>query len=63
MTSKTKQAYEEYLNEVGENMTLDALQQRYNLGTHVIRNHELGTFLRKYDPIQFEVGFEEWEAK
>ena len=57
---KTKQAYEEYLNEVGEDMTLDDLQQRYNIGNHIIHNHDLGTFLRKYDPIQFEVGYNEW---
>lgn len=59
---KTKQAYEEYLNEVGEDMSLEDLQARYNLGNHVIRNHDLGTFLRKYDPIQFEVGYNEWLA-
>ena len=55
--TKTKKAYEQYLNEVGDDMTLDDLQQRYSC---FIRNHDLGTWMRKSDPIQFEVGFNEW---
>ena len=55
----TKEKHEQYLNEVGEEMSLGDLQERYNIGNHVISHHNLGTFLRKYDPIQFEVSYQE----
>ena len=61
--NRTKRAYEEYLNEVGQDMTLDQLDERYSLGSHRIHNHDLGTFLRRYDPIQFEVGYNEWRQE
>ena len=58
---KTKKQYEQYLNEIGNEMSLDELRARYCIGTHT-PNRDLGTFLRRYDPIQFEVGFNEFEV-
>ncbi len=60
---RTKGSYEEYLNEVGDEMDSAQLQERFNLGRHVIRNHNLGSFLRRHDPIQFEVGYNEWRER
>ena len=44
----TKQDYEDYLNEIGENIQGEDYHKNY------------GTWLRRNDPIQFSVGYNEW---
>ena len=55
---KTRKAYEEYLNEIGLSLSSDEFiiggKQRAQWG-------EYGRLLRKYDPIAFEVGYQEWK--
>lgn len=52
----TKKEFENYLNDV---MTEDAENISHII--HKIRNkRKLGSGLRKFDPIQFEVGYGEW---
>jgi hypothetical protein len=51
----TKKAYQEHLNEIGENLTLD----KYIIGGKM-RSGRYGNMLRKHDPIAFEVGYREW---
>ena len=55
MIDRTKQAYEDYLNEVLENY--DTPQLSVPQGTYLSKP---GTWMRKNDPIQFEVGYNEW---
>lgn len=50
--------YEEYLNEIGEDLDED----EFIIGGKK-RNMPYGTALRKYDPIAFNVGFDEWERE
>ena len=50
--------YEEYLNEIGEGLDED----EFIIGGKK-RNMPYGTALRKYDPIAFNVGFDEWERE
>jgi len=56
---KTKANYEEYLNEI----TAPFWQYDYlgKKGCRLVKQGRLGTALRKYDPILFQVGFEEWQ--
>lgn len=59
---KTKKAYEEYLN---NNSHFDS--DEYIIGgkkreTYYWSNR-YGTALRKYDPIAFEVGYNEWRKE
>ena len=51
----TKAQYMEYLNELGECLTDDYfwMQGKYRHGKY-------GAMLRKYDPISFEVGLNDW---
>lgn len=50
--------YEEYLNEIGEDLDED----EFIIGGEK-RNMPYGTALRQYDPIAFNVGFDEWERE
>lgn len=52
---KTKNNYENYLNEVGE-----TLPEEFFIMGGKLRHGDYGRLLRKYDPIAFEVGFNEW---
>ena len=56
---KTKQNYEEYLNQLyfphDNDMWIIGGKNRY-----WTCKGKYGTAIRRYDPIQFEVGFEEW---
>jgi hypothetical protein len=56
----TKKAFEQYLND----LQLEADHGRYIIGGK-LRNEafsrEYGTALRKYDPIAFQVAFNEWK--
>lgn len=60
---KTKNEYEEHLNEVGE--TFDYESDEWIIGgkrRDFYANLNLyGTAVRKYDPIAFEVGFNEFK--
>lgn len=50
----TRKEYEQYLNDcmpsIGEHMIIGGK----------MRKGEYGTMIRRYDPIAFEVGFNEW---
>ena len=52
----TKAKYEEYLSEIGQTLSPD----EFIIGGKK-RNGPYGTMLRKYDPIAFQVGFNEWK--
>ena len=53
---KTKKEYEIYLNSIGASLS----QEEFIIGGK-FRRGKYGTMLRKYDPIAFEVGFNEWK--
>ncbi len=53
--NRTKSAYESYLNEVLEKESTPQLSVKP--GTYLAKP---GTWMRKNDPIQFEVGYTEW---
>lgn len=53
---KTKKAYEDYLNEVGERLGAEAF-----ILAGKMRSGKYGMLVRKYDPIGFEVGYNEWK--
>ncbi len=55
---KTREEFENYLNEVLEHE--DTPQLSVKPGTYL---QKPGTWMRKNDPIQFEVGFNEWEKE
>jgi hypothetical protein len=55
---KTRKAYEEYLNELG---TPDA--DLYSNGGRVPDGAKYGAWLRRNDPIAFNVGYNEWIYK
>ena len=59
---KTKKNYEEYLNDLYSNcIILEECPGIYDyLPKPLLERGKLGTCLRKHDPIQFEVGFDEW---
>lgn len=52
----TKKQYEEYLNEIGEGLS----EEEFIIGGKM-RNGKYGTMLKKYDPIAFNVGYNEWK--
>ena len=53
---KTKKEYEIYLNSIGASLS----PEEFIIGGK-FRRGKYGTMLRKYDPIAFEVGFNEWK--
>lgn len=67
MIKYTKQAYEKHLNAIiidhySESQALDTF---HHLGAKEVisrnyHNRTLGTLLRRKDPVQFEVNFNEW---
>lgn len=58
MKKKTKKQYEEELNDLGkeDGDNFFWMQQRKK-----VKN--FGSWIRRTDPIQFEVGFNEWKLK
>jgi hypothetical protein len=70
MAHKTKKKYEEYLNEVGATFESCEYMTNPRRSGKVIKKGSLrnllnderyGYVMRKYDPIAFEVGFNEWK--
>lgn len=61
---KTKTKYENYLNDfyLGQDVTY-LPQVNPSKGLSLLRQGKLGTWMRKHDPIQFEVGFDEWNMR
>lgn len=60
---KTKNNYEAYLNDLYRGDEPETEQYRYlGKGLKLVKAGKLGTALRKYDPIAFEVGFNDWQA-
>lgn len=55
-TNKTRKDYEEYLNEVGESLSED----EFIIGGKM-RRMPYGKALRKYSPITFNAGYNEWK--
>jgi hypothetical protein len=60
---KTRDEYEKYLNEIyaGQDLSEESNRWSYMRGKGLLRKGKLGTALRKYDKIAFNVGFNEWE--
>ena len=60
MRKKTKKAYEEYLNEISHEQG----SEQWIIGGVIRMAHmwqkRFGTAIRKYDPIGFQVGYQEW---
>lgn len=58
---KTKKAYKEHLNEV---MQFSIGSDNWILGgkyrKHYAYAGKYGSAMRKYDPVQFEVGYNDW---
>ena len=52
----TKRNYTEYLNELGYALSEDS----FIIGGK-LRRMEYGDALRKYDPIAFQIGYNEWK--
>ena len=61
---KTKKNYENYLNEVLEPTSLIYLSNKsrgkYISLRYILCSKNLGRILRYYDPIAFNVGYNEW---
>ncbi len=59
---KTKWNYEAYLNDLYRGNEPEIEQYRYlKEGFALVKRGKLGTALRRYDPIAFEVGFNDWQ--
>lgn len=56
-SGKTKADYEEYLNEIGEGLD----EEEFIIGGKDRYGMPYGTALRKFDPIAFNVGYNEWK--
>lgn len=54
---KTKSNYEKYLNEIGT-----PEDDKKSNGGRIPDRSNYGVWVRKNDPIAFEVGFREWES-
>lgn len=76
MKRKTKKEYEQYLNEYYGDMDFETTREeliymtvKSRAGGHIssptlnlrIRQKKCGQVIRKYDPIAFNVGFNEWK--
>jgi len=59
MRKKTRKAFEEYLNDV---VPVGSSQYENQLPPDARYGTPYGTAMRKHDPIQFQVGYEEWTA-
>lgn len=53
---KSKKEYQEFLNEVGENLP----EEEFIIGGK-LRRGKYGDMVRKHDPIGFQVGYNEWK--
>ena len=69
MAHRTKKKYEDYLNEIGAKFEDCEYMAEARRGGKVIKLNSIrnllndgryGYLLRKYDPIAFELGFNEW---
>ena len=56
---KTRKAYEEYLNNNSSN-DIEQYVIGGKLRSQYYYKNKFGTAIRKYDPIGFEVGYNEW---
>lgn len=61
--SKTKKAYEKYLNEIMTDQTADYWIIGGKIRMYAKWTKTYGTALRKYDPIAFRLGYNEWKHK
>lgn len=69
MANKTKNDYENYLNNIGCSFENCEYITNPSRGKHLkaqslrnaLNNFEYGKVLRKYDPIAFETGYNEWK--
>lgn len=57
----TRKAFEKYLNEVMTDQNADFWIIGGKIRMHAKWTNTYGTALRKYDPIAFNVGFNEWK--
>ena len=62
---KTKSEYEKYLNQLFDEQLTD--EEKIEKFAYILSSHKhhkkLGSLMRRFDPIQFEVGYSEWSAK
>ena len=61
MATKTKKAYEQYLNEISPEQGSDQWIIGGKIRMVEMNLQQYGTAQRKFDPIAFEVGFSEWK--
>jgi hypothetical protein len=56
---RTKKQYEEYLNELGDDMG-DTLPERRINGGRMPNKSKYGTWMKTHDPVAFNVGYNEF---
>lgn len=75
--AKTKKAYREYLDEIRNEISLEEFEKQFGYMVSKERNtaasirglrnayleDRIGRFIEKYDPVRFEVGFNEWKLE
>lgn len=57
---KTKKAYEEHLNSLPTNSDMFIIGGKIRMYHYHLKQY--GTALRKFDPIAFRVGYNEWKS-
>jgi len=60
---KTKKAYEEYLNSLSPAQGSEEWIIGGSIRMYYMWKEAYGSAIRKYDPIAFEVGFNEWKKQ
>lgn len=57
---KTRKEYEAFLNEISP----DNDSEKWVIGgkNRYVNRNNYGTMLKRYDPVAFEVGYNEWRA-
>jgi hypothetical protein len=63
MIKKTKKAYEEYLNDLSPEQGSDKWIIGGVARIYYMWRREYGKAIRKYDPIGFQVGYNEWKIQ
>lgn len=58
---KTRKTYEEYLNDFSPEQGSDKWIIGGKIRTYHMSLNQYGTALRKFDPIAFEVGYNDWK--
>jgi hypothetical protein len=59
---KTKKAYEEYLNSLSPEQGSEEWIIGGKIRMYHMWKNQWGTAMRKFDPIRFQVGYNEWKS-